>query len=72
MEQKTTTARQQALKDISAWIKTEHPNLLNSSGDLWIITPSRIDNPKQRKLNRDLGIHKVNYIKTGVSEFNKA
>jgi hypothetical protein len=32
-------------------------------GDVWFVTPSRMFSKENTRLNRELGIHKINYVR---------
>lgn len=49
-----------ALKDI-----TDSMNGLSTkdeNGDVWLVTAYRVDSKEQRRLNKELGISKINYF----------
>jgi hypothetical protein len=52
-----------ALKDISQWMREQNNNLRDEHGDVWVVSAYTIDTVEQRKLNRELGVSKVNYTK---------
>tara|TARA_R100001244_G_scaffold124099_1_gene93896 strand:- start:178 stop:399 length:222 start_codon:yes stop_codon:yes gene_type:complete len=53
---KWNNANESAFKDITKWIE-EQDLLVMDGKDVWIVTPSSINNKQQRKLNRELGLH---------------
>jgi ribosome biogenesis SPOUT family RNA methylase Rps3 len=61
-----------ALKDIAEWMKTQNIQIRDEHGDVWVVTASKIDTPKQRKLNRELGISKVNYTSLAMKRIRQS
>ena len=59
-----SAARRQALIDISKEIEN-NPHIYKPSDKygVWSVLSSTIYTKKQRRLNKELGIHKVNYFK---------
>ena len=55
------TVSQVAFKDIQDWINFNGLTIMDGNKDVWVVTPSRLVNKSQRKLNRDLGVSKLNY-----------
>jgi len=56
-----------ALKDIADYMRDQNIQIRDEAGDVWVVTASRMDCPEQRKLNRELGVSKVNYTKEAMS-----
>ena len=56
-----------ALKDIADYMRDQNIQIQDEAGDVWVVTASRMDCPEQRKLNRELGVSKVNYTKEAMS-----
>lgn len=54
---------QAAFRDIFKWIEEKELNTNSKYGDVWVITPERMNNKEQRRLNAQLGITRINYIK---------
>lgn len=70
MNKKFSNAAQYAFHDISKWLGEKG---INRTGfhDIWIVTPSNLDSPHQRRLNRQLGIDKMNYHAGNMSRPQK-
>lgn len=49
-----------AMKDISEYLHSQNLHLADENGDVWVVTPYRMFNKETRKLNNELGLHKVN------------
>lgn len=49
-----------ALRDIADYLYAEYPDLRNTNIDRYVVTPHYLMNKEIRRLNRDLGLHKVN------------
>ena len=49
-----------ALQDIASYIRKEKITIRDGYGDFWYVTANRLDCIEQRKLNKELGISKVN------------
>lgn len=49
-----------ALRDIADYLYAEYPDLKNNHADRYVVTPHYLMNKEIRRLNRDLGLHKVN------------
>lgn len=49
-----------AMKDISEYLRSQNIQIVDKMGDVWVVTPSRMANKETRKLNNELGLHKVN------------
>ena len=60
-----------ALKDIAKYMRDEGIQIQDESGDVWMVTASRIDCKEQRKLNIELGINKVNFTKEAMTRKRK-
>jgi len=61
------TAARIAFKDISNYIKENNIKVIGKNKDVWFVTPSKLDTKRQRFLNRQLGISKVNYFKNNIN-----
>lgn len=59
-EKKIKSAREQALKDIAEYLKTETLLSTESSTERHIISTIQLNTKLNRYLNRMLGLHKVN------------
>ena len=55
------SARRSALLDITKYIIEEGIDVWGENFDTWFVSSSHLDTKKQRNLNRELGVHKVNY-----------
>jgi DNA-binding cell septation regulator SpoVG len=49
-----------AMKDISEYLHSQNINIIDGNDDVWVVTPSRMQNKETRKLNSELGLHKIN------------
>ena len=58
------TVRRIALRDISEWMKEQNIQIKDEHGDVWVVSANRIGTPEHSKLNRELGVSKVNYTKS--------
>jgi len=56
-----------AMKDISEYLHNQDLNIVDENKDVWIVTPSRMQNKETRKLNSQLGLHKINKFWIRVS-----
>lgn len=61
------TVRRIALKDIADYMREQNIQIQDESGDVWVVTASRMDCKEQRKLNIQLGVSKVNYTKDAMN-----
>jgi len=61
MKKKTIKAEQQACHDISEYLKKHNIKIHDKNYDIWVVTPNRLKKKEQRRLNRLLGLHKINY-----------
>ena len=59
--------RRIALEDIAEWMRTQNIRMQDEHGDVWVVSASRVDTPEQGKLNKELGVNKVNYTKEAMS-----
>lgn len=57
------TVSQVALRDIAEYTKGTLYNNIDSNGDVWIVTAKQLQTKENRRLNKELGISKVNYTK---------
>ena len=64
------SALRTAMRDISNYIKESELKVRVDSWDTWIVTPSRIATQESLRLNRQLGLHKVEKTKERMSRFN--
>lgn len=55
------SVRRIALRDISEWMKEQNIQIYDEHGDVWVVSATRIGTPEQSKLNKELGVSKVNY-----------
>lgn len=62
---KKVSPKVQAFRDIH---KTFENNIMDENCDVWVVTGNLMDNKKERKLNKELGINKVNYGNTNKKE----
>jgi hypothetical protein len=58
-----------AMKDISEYLHSQNLHLADENGDVWVVTPSRLFNKETRKLNNELGLHKVNKYGNRMARF---
>ena len=49
-----------AAKDISKHIKESEIEVFDENFDVWVVTPSRMHTRETSRLNKQLGIHKIN------------
>jgi len=49
-----------AMKDISEYLRNQNIKIFDGNDDVWVVTPGRMQNKETRKLNSQLGLHKVN------------
>jgi LEA14-like dessication related protein len=49
-----------AMKDISEYLYNQDIKIVDENQDVWIVTPKRMQNKETRKLNSQLGLHKIN------------
>ena len=62
-----TSPKNIALHDIAEWMKQQNIQIKDKVGDVWVISAWKIDCKEQRKLNKELGVNKVNYTKEAMS-----
>lgn len=67
----SSSAKRQALHDISEWLKKEDIKIIDKNFDVWVVTGVRLDTKDQRLLNRELGIHKINKTASNMSRIKK-
>ena len=60
MPAKMRSAMQLALKDISRYIIEKEIKVMDSYGDVWYVTSIKLLNKETRRLNKKLGINKIN------------
>jgi len=58
-----------AMKDISEYLRSQNLQIVDENGDVWVVTPSRMFNKETRKLNNELGLHKVNKCGNRMARF---
>ena len=56
-----------ALADIAEWMRTQNIRIKDEHGDVWVVNTSTLSTPEQTKLNKELGVNKVNYTKEAMS-----
>ena len=56
-----------ALADIAEWMRTQNIRMQDEHGDVWVVNTSALSTPEQTKLNKELGVNKVNYTKEAMS-----
>ena len=49
-----------AMRDITKYLQEENLRTNPGRGDVWVLTPARVFNKEQRRLNKELGLHTVN------------
>lgn len=60
-----------ALHDISAFQKEQKIKTFDENKDRWNIKSNQLNTKEQRKLNAELGIHKLNMTKENMARFKK-
>jgi hypothetical protein len=60
---KTNTVAYIAFKDIQEELNTENHTYYDEHGDIWNVSPSRLLSKKNKRLNKLLGVNKLNYGK---------
>jgi hypothetical protein len=63
---KNVNVTRYAIKDINNYMREQGTQIKDEYGDIWVVTGSKIDCPEQRKLNKELGVTKVNYTKEAM------
>lgn len=58
-----------ALKDISDYLASQGEKIYDKNFDVWVLTPHRMFNKETRRLNRALGIHKINKFGDRMNRF---
>jgi|694.fasta_scaffold56089_9 hypothetical protein len=58
-----------AMKDISNYLK-ENYFVRDEYQDVWFVTPYYMMNKESRKLNKKLGLHKINKYGQKMNKFN--
>ena len=58
------TAKRVACSDISKYFETNGISTHDCNNDIWVITPRFIDNSETARLNKELGLHKINKFGT--------
>lgn len=58
-----------AMKDISEYLHSQKLKIVDENGDVWVVTPSRMANKETRRLNIELGVHKVNKYGKRMARF---
>jgi len=58
-----------AMKDISEYLHSQNLQIVDENGDVWVVTPARMANKETRKLNIELGLHKVNKYGNRMARF---
>ena len=58
---KNNTVHRIAFKDISKYLSEQNIQIRDEHGDVWVVTPKRMYCKEQKRLNRQLGINKVNH-----------
>lgn len=49
-----------AMRDISEDIRLQNLTIIDDNFDVWVVCPSRVFTKESRKLNAELGLHKIN------------
>lgn len=49
-----------ALSDIYSYLVEENKNIRDENNDIWVVTPKMLNTKENKKLNRELGLHKIN------------
>lgn len=55
-----------AFRDISKWLRESNIRV-RANGDVWVVTPQYLNTKEQRRLNRELGITKINYTQKAMN-----
>jgi hypothetical protein len=55
------TAKQLAFRDIYKYLEEEYKELIKDRNS-WVVNPYYLDNKYTRRLNRELGVSRVNYL----------
>ena len=55
-----TSARRQALKDIALYLKQNDFPVNCFNREIWHVAPNRLNTKEISRLNRELGLHKIN------------
>ena len=58
-----------AMRDISEYLRSQNIQIYDGNYDVWVVTPSRMMNKKTRRLNMELGLHKVNKSGNRMNRF---
>lgn len=61
-----------AMKDISDYLRSQKLQIIDDKGDVWIVTPIKMANKETRKLNKELGLHKINKLGRRINRFNNS
>ena len=56
-----------ALQDISKYMNEEKIKIVDKNNDVLVVSASMLDSIENRKLNRKLGLNKVNYTKKAMN-----
>jgi len=67
MKPKNNYVARIAMKDISEYLHNQDIKIVDGNNDVWVVTPDRMQNKETRKLNSQLGLHKVNKFWIRVS-----
>lgn len=68
---KKNSAFNVAKRDISADIRSQKLKIKDNYKDVWVVTPHRIATKTTIRLNRELGLHKVNFHKGNMNRYKK-
>ena len=60
-----------ALRDIAEELKKVYGNICGGDNDIWIVTPSYINNKETRRLNAELGLRSVNRNSLNMNRHKK-
>ena len=65
------SARRAALHDIAEYLDINNSRTKEEGVDYFVVSTKFVDNKHQRLLNRELGLHKVNYTQKAMTRTNK-
>ena len=60
-----------AFRDISEYLHNQNLQIFDEKGDVWVVTPSRVINKEARRLNKELGLDKINYYGEKMNRHKK-
>ncbi len=54
--------RRLALRDIAEYMREQNIQIIDESGDVWVVTANQVDCEESKKLNVEIDVNKLNYI----------